>query len=315
MSFSPRIVFAGTPVFAERSLAALIAAGLVPSLVLTQPDRPAGRGRAVTASPVKLAAAAAGIEVFQPAGLKQAATKARIAAEQPDFLIVAAYGLILPQAVLDIPRIAPLNVHASLLPRWRGAAPIQRAIMAGDTTTGISLMRMEAGLDTGPVYAVASTAIDAADTASSLHDRLADMGGSLLVAELPAIASGERQAEPQPDAGVTYASKIDKADAAIDWSEPSVAIERQVRALAGWPVASTSIDGKALKVHAADPVASDERGAAGEILAAGADGIVVATGNGALRLTEVQLAGKRRIRAADFANQRSLVGVQLGRGA
>ena len=312
MTDSLNIVFAGTPDFAERSLAALLDAGYRPSLVLTQPDRPAGRGQGLRPGPVKASALGAGIEVFQPASLRSPQAQARIAQEQPDFLIVAAYGLILPQAVLDIPRIAPLNVHASLLPRWRGAAPIQQAILAGDAVTGISLMRMEAGLDTGPVYATAATPIAANETAGTLHDRLAKLGGRLLVASLPAIASGAMTATAQPEDGVTYASKVDKADASIDWAAPAVTIERQVRAYAGWPVAFTHLDGKALRVHAARVASAPPAGAPGEIVAAGADGVVVATGGGALVLESVQLAGKRRIDAADFANQRPLVGATLG---
>lgn len=312
MTDHPRIVFAGTPVFAERSLAALLAAGLAPSLVLTQPDRPAGRGRALKPSPVKEAAVAAGIDVFQPVSLRKKDAQARLAAERPDLFIVAAYGLILPQSVLDIPTIAPLNVHASLLPRWRGAAPIQAAILAGDSTTGISLMRMEAGLDTGPVYCTQSIAIATDDTAATLHDRLAALGGELLVASIPAIASGELAAIAQPEAGVTYAGKVEKHDAWIDWTQPAAAIERAVRAFSPWPVAHTTHGGASLRVHAAvvAPTTMDAR--PGVIVAAAAAGIDVATGSGVLRLTRVQAAGRRQIAASDFVNQGNLVGQRLG---
>ncbi|MEM8983112.1 MAG: methionyl-tRNA formyltransferase [Pseudomonadota bacterium] len=314
MTDSLRVVFAGTPDFAAQSLRALLAADYRPTLVLTQPDRPAGRGRKLTPSPVKAAALEAGVDVFQPKTLRSAAAEARLAAERCDVLIVAAYGLILPQAVLDMPYIAPLNVHASLLPRWRGAAPIQHAILHGDVETGISLMRMEAGLDTGPVYASASVTIGPSESSGDLHDRLAALGARLLVAELPGIVSGATPARAQPADGVTYASKMAKSDANIDWQDNAVAIDRVVRAYNPWPVAYTQINGQPLRVFAAQVLDADRADASpGEVIASGNDGIDVACRNGVLRLLEVQLAGRRRIAAADFAHQRALLGNTLGR--
>ncbi len=310
----PRVVFAGTPDFAVASLTALLNAGIRPELVLTQPDRPAGRGRRAAASPVRKAAATAGLPVAMPVSLKRDATAvARLEALQPDLLIVAAYGLLLPQRVLDVAKTAPLNVHASLLPRWRGAAPIQAAVRAGDRTTGISLMRMEAGLDTGPVYATLPLAIGRRENAGALHDRLALAGGRLLVETLPAVVSGELDATAQDDTLASYAPRLAKEDARIDWAQPAVAIDRAVRAYTPWPVSFTTLGGTPLRVFAARPVTfagGDEP--PGQVLAAGSDGIVVATGDGALRLDEVQLAGRRRIAAADLANQRALTGVRLG---
>ncbi|MEM1263681.1 MAG: methionyl-tRNA formyltransferase [Pseudomonadota bacterium] len=308
-----RVVFAGTPEFAAQSLRALLNAGYRPSLVLTQPDRPAGRGRKLTPSPVKVAALEAGVDVLQPKTLRDTEAQARIAAEQCDFLIVAAYGLILPQAVLELPRIAPLNVHASLLPRWRGAAPIQHSILNGDAQTGISLMRMEAGLDTGPVYATAALTIGATESSGQLHDRLAELGGRLLVNELAGIANGATRAVDQPVDGVTYAGKMAKTDASVDWHDDATTIDRVVRAYNPWPVAYTQIDGKPLRIFRATVLtASDVSAEPGVVVATGSDGIDVACKRGALRLLEVQLAGKRRIAAADFARQRALLGTQLG---
>ncbi|MEO1035602.1 MAG: methionyl-tRNA formyltransferase [Pseudomonadota bacterium] len=312
MTDSPRLVFAGTPEFAASSLAALLAAGYRPNLVLTQPDRPAGRGRALTPSPVKRLALDAGIEVYQPVSLRKPAPQERVAAASPDLLIVAAYGLILPQAVLDIPTVAPLNVHASLLPRWRGAAPIQHAILAGDTQTGIALMRMEAGLDTGPVYATAAIDIGVDETAGELHDRLAQLGGELLVAKLPAIIDGALEAEKQPDTGACYAPKVEKADARIDWHASAATIARQVRAYDPWPVAHTSIEGSLLRIFGATAANEVSEAPAGVIVRVDDAGIAVATGAGTLIVTAVQLAGKRRIPATDFANQRTLRGIRLG---
>lgn len=290
-----RLVFAGTPAFAARALQEILSAGHQVVLALTQPDRPAGRGMVVSSSPVKQLAQAAGIPLFQPSTLRDAFARDRIRAAAADAMIVAAYGLILPQAVLDMPRCGCINIHASLLPRWRGAAPIQRAILAGDRETGVCIMQMEAGLDSGPVLQSASLPIGDDDTAASLHDKLAEMGARLIVdvlARLPLVAC--RQAE----AGVTYATKIDKAEAIIDWRLPAMDLARQVRALNPFPGASCCVDGRVLKVWRAQPETSG--GQPGVILAAERTGIVVACGEGALRITELQKAGGKTLSAAQF---------------
>ncbi len=305
-----RLVFAGTPDFALASLRALVEAGRVPVAVLTQPDRPAGRGRKLTASPVKQYAEKRGIAVLQPATLRDARAADDLRALEPDLLIVAAYGLILPQDVLDIPTHGCLNVHASILPRWRGAAPIQAAILAGDDTTGISLMAMTAGLDCGPVYHVEEVAIGADETAGELHDRLAELGGRALVAKLDAIVGGELEAVPQDDDRATYAPKIEKHDAAIDWSLPADEILRRIRAYNPFPGAYTH--GKAedgsepvrLKVWRAGR--ADGAGDAGTVLQCDRNGVIVACGDGAIRLLELQVPGKRRVTAAEFAGQLDL---------
>ena len=311
---TPRLIFAGTPEFALVSLQALCGAGQRPLAVLTQPDRPAGRGRRLTPSPVKAWAVAEGLPVLQPVSLKDAAIVAELAALEPDALIVAAYGLILPPDVLDLPPAGCINVHASLLPRWRGASPIQAAVLAGDPVSGVSLMRMEAGLDTGPVYVRATTPVGSRATAGELHDRLAALGAGLLSERLPDILAGRLQPEPQDDAAATYAPRIRREDALIDWSWPAERIDRAVRAYDPWPVCHTRLEGELLRCWRAEPLpAGDEAPAApGVILAAGADGIDVAAGEGVLRLLEVQLPGRRRIAARDLANQRRLAGLRLG---
>jgi methionyl-tRNA formyltransferase len=290
-----RLVFAGTPTFAAIALRALIAAGHEVALVLTQPDRASGRGMAVHPSPVKRLAAVAGIDVFQPSTLKDASAQDRIRAAAAEVVVVAAYGLILPQPVLGIPHFGCLNIHASLLPRWRGAAPVQRAILAGDTEAGVCIMQMDAGLDSGPVLLSARQPITLDDTASSLHDRLAEQGARLIVevlAQLPMPAC------PQAASGVTYAAKIGKAEALLDWRLPAAQLERQVRAFNPYPGATLSLDDNLLKVWRAELAAGS--GLPGEILAADQSGFVVACGQGALRLTEVQRAGGKRLSAAQF---------------
>lgn len=310
---APRLVFAGTPEFALASLQALCGAGHRPVAVLTQPDRPAGRGRRLTPGPVKAWAVEQGLSVLQPATLKDGAAVAELAALAPDALIVAAYGLILPPAVLSLPPAGCINVHASLLPRWRGASPIQAAVLAGDPVTGVSLMRMEAGLDTGPVYVRAETPLGPRETAGQLHDRLAALGAALLAEKLPDILGGRLTPEPQDDAAATYAPRIRREDALIDWSRPAEIIERAVRAYDPWPVCHTRLEGEVIRCWRAVPLPAAEAAAApGVILAAGADGIDVATGAGVLRLLEVQLAGRRRIAARDLTNQRRLAGLRLG---
>ena len=304
-----RIVFAGTPDFALASLRALVESGRKPVAVLTQPDRPAGRGKKLTASPVKQYAEQLGIPVQQPVTLRDEQAAAELAALEPDVLVVAAYGLILPQAVLDIPRQGCLNVHASILPRWRGAAPIQAAILAGDTRTGISLMAMTAGLDCGPVFHVEELDIGPGETAGELHDRLAALGGGALVAYLDAILAGDIEAVPQDDAQATYAPKIDKQDARIDWSQAASEAARRIRAYNPFPGAYCFHGDTRIKVWRAGAV--DGQGPAGTVLQCDREALVVACGEGALSLEELQLPGKRRVTAPEFAGQLDLNGQRL----
>lgn len=305
---SPRIIFAGTPDFALASLEALVAADYTPCAVLTQPDRPAGRGKQLTASPVKTFAEEQGIPVLQPATLRDDEQVAALADLEPDVMIVAAYGLILPQSVLDVPRAGCLNVHASLLPRWRGAAPIQAAILAGDPQTGVCLMQMEAGLDTGPVFACETVDIGERENAGELHDRLAAAGSELLITRLDDILSG-LEARPQDDALATYAPKIRPADAQLDWRLDAAELERMVRAYNPVPGAWFMAGDERTKCWQASRVA----GAAppGTVLAAGTDGVVVACGQDALRLEQLQRPGKRVVSAAEYAAQVALSGRQL----
>ncbi|WP_018141437.1 methionyl-tRNA formyltransferase [Thioalkalivibrio sp. ALJ7] len=305
---SLRIVYAGTPEFAVPALEALIAKGQAPVAVYTQPDRPAGRGRKLRPSPVKQVAEAAGLPVVQPESLKSAEAQAELAAWRPDILIVAAYGLILPRAVLAIPPLGGLNIHASMLPRWRGAAPIHRAILAGDSETGVCLMQMAPGLDTGPVHACRSVPITPETTTGSLHDVLAREGAELLVEQLPMIAMGESAAWPQEGAQATYAHKLEKREAWLDWSQPATALDCQVRAFNPWPIAQTEWDGQVVRVHAATPLAGAADAAPGTVLSAGPDGVDVATGEGVLRLQTVQLPGRRPVSAADWARNAELSG-------
>ena len=307
-----RVLFAGTPEFALASLEALTNAGLLPLAVLTQPDRPAGRGKRITASPVKQFALERGIEVLQPATLKQPEAVALVAALEPDILVVAAYGLILPQSVLEIPTTGCLNVHASLLPRWRGAAPIQAAILAGDSETGVSLMAMTAGLDCGPVYVEESIAIGPEETAGELHDRLAALGGELLVRHFDAIVSGALRAQEQDDALVTYAPKISKQDARLDWLEPAEVLHRQVRAYNPVPGAFFMLDDTPVKCWRAGVIARSGAAAPGDVLSAGRDGIVVACGRDALRLDSLQRPGKRPVTAGEFSSAVAMPGRCLG---
>jgi methionyl-tRNA formyltransferase len=307
-----RVLFAGTPEFALVSLQALVHAGIVPLAVLTQPDRPAGRGKRLTQSPVKQFALAQGIDVLQPGTLKAPEEAAKIAAFEPDILVVAAYGLILPQAVLDIPTRGCVNVHASLLPRWRGAAPIQAAILAGDRETGISLMAVTAGLDCGPVYAEQALSIGADETAGELHDRLAALGGQLLVRHFAAIVSGTLQAVEQDDARATYAGKIGKQDARLDWQQPADVLHRQVRAYNPVPGAFFLLDEIPIKCWRASIVAGGDHAKPGQVLAADRDGIVVACGSNALRLESLQRPGKRPVTAREFAAAVPMSGRHLG---
>ncbi|HEY6940794.1 methionyl-tRNA formyltransferase [Dokdonella sp.] len=305
MSKPLRLVFAGTPEFAVPSLAACLASGVEVVAVYTQPDRPAGRGRRLAASPVKQAALAANVPVEQPETLRDAAARERLAAYAPDLVVVVAYGLILPKTVLALPRLGCWNVHASLLPRWRGAAPIQRAILAGDSETGVDLMRMEAGLDTGPVLLEARTPIAPDDTGGSLHDRLAVLGAATLAEGLARLLRGDPPAPTaQREDGVVYAHKLDKAEARLDWDEPADVLARKVRAFDPWPVAEAVIDGERMRIWSAQAIEGDVDGPTGRIVAAGRDSIDVATGAGALRITELQREGGRRIRVRDWLNAR-----------
>jgi methionyl-tRNA formyltransferase len=300
-----KLVFAGTPEFAVPCLAACRASGAEVVAVYTQPDRPAGRGRKLAPSPVKQAALDAGLPVEQPESLKSAEAQARLAAYAPDLMVVVAYGLILPRKVLAIPRLGCWNVHASLLPRWRGAAPIQRAILAGDAETGVDLMRMEAGLDTGPVLLEKRTPIAREDTGGSLHDRLAALGAAALVEGLARTLSGEvLAAVPQPEEGVTYAHKLDKAESALDFTRAAIVLERQVRAFDPWPGSDAEIAGERLRVWAATALEQSHTAAPGTLLAARRDGLDLACADGVLRVTAVQRAGGRRISAADYLNAR-----------
>lgn len=309
---APRLIFAGTPDFAVPSLQALLAAEGVLVAVYTQPDRPAGRGRQPRPSPVKIQAQAASVPIYQPSSLRDPATQAEIVALAPDLLVVAAYGLILPPAVLAIPRLGCVNVHASLLPRWRGAAPIQRALLAGDAETGICIMRMEAGLDTGPVYARATCPIPRGTTGGELHDQLAVLGAETLRATLPALLAAIAVPVPQDDARATYAPKLEKAEAVLDWTRPALELERQVLAFNPYPVAQTYLDGQTLRVWRARTEQESSAAPPGTVLREGPAGIVVATGVGVLCLTEVQLPGGRPLPVAAFLAARRLTGRQLG---
>ena len=300
---TPRIVFAGTPEFALASLTALVDAGHSVVAAYTQPDRPAGRGRRVTASPVKRFAEESGIVVLQPETFRDEAAVADFAALQPDVLVVAAYGLILPQNVLDIPTHGCLNVHASVLPRWRGAAPIQAAIISGDETTGVSLMRMTAGLDCGPVFSESVTAIGKEENAGELHDRLAVLGGELLVKDLPKILRGDISPAAQDESLVTYAGKIQKQDAEIDWTLSADKLQRRIRAYNPVPGAFFFAgDEVRVKIWQASVVTGIDA-LAGTFVQYDTDGIVMACGRDGLRLESLQLPGKRRVPAHEFVTQ------------
>ena len=299
-----KIIFAGTPEFAVASLAAAARQHEVVA-VYTQPDRPAGRGRGLMPSPVKLDAIARGIPVFQPESLKTPEAQQQLRELQPDLMIVVAYGLILPKAVLAIPTHGCWNVHASLLPRWRGAAPIQRAIEAGDAETGVCLMQMEAGLDTGPVLLRQHTPISDTDTGGQLHDRLAQMGAQVLSDGLGLLRAGLKPVpQRQPEAGVTYAHKLDKAEAKLDWAEPAAALARRVRAFNPWPVAEASLAGERVRIHGAVAIDDNHGKAPGTVIGAAREGIDIACGQGALRLRVVQREGGKAITAADYLNAR-----------
>jgi methionyl-tRNA formyltransferase len=310
---SLRIAFAGTPQFALPALRVLLASVHRVVGVLTQPDRPAGRGRELRASPIKLLAQKAGLPLAQPATLKTPEGRAALAAWTPDLLVVVAYGLILPPAVLALPRLGCVNIHGSLLPRWRGAAPIQRAILAGDAETGVTIMQLDAGLDTGPMLLERRRPIHSHDTAGDLHDALSELGAAALAEAVEGLSAGTLRSRPQPADGATYAPKIEKSEARIDWSAGAAALDRQVRAFNPWPMAETSFAGESLKVlraRVAEQPASDA--APGTVLGIADDGLRVACGEGVLAVSELQRAGKRPVSARDFANAARLDGLRFG---
>ncbi|MCG8038861.1 MAG: methionyl-tRNA formyltransferase [Candidatus Thiodiazotropha taylori] len=306
-----KIIFAGTPDFAASALQALLTTEHHVVAVYTQPDRPAGRGRKVQFSPVKQLAVEHDLEVFQPKTLKDPQAQQILAQHQADLMVVVAYGLLLPQAVLDTPRLGCINIHASLLPRWRGAAPIQRAILAGDETSGVTIMQMEAGLDTGPMLSIRSTPIDAKETGGSLHDRLAELGSAALIEVLPGLSEGSVEAIPQDDSQANYASKLDKEEARIDWSQSAVQIDRQVRAFNPWPVAHCLYGDKVMRVWNSEVVSADGSASPGQVVATAKTGFDVATGEGVLRISHLQMPGKRAMSAGDFLNAHNMDGVVL----
>ena len=318
-----KVVFAGTPDFARVALERLLAAGFEVPLVLTQPDRPAGRGMKLQASPVKQCAQAHGIAVSQPHSLRldgkypeeAAAAREALLAAQAEVMVVAAYGLILPQWVLDLPAKGCLNIHASLLPRWRGAAPIHRAIEAGDAETGVTIMQMDIGLDTGDMCLIERLPIAGTDTTASLHDKLAELGGRMVVEALELSACGGLNRTPQPAEGVTYAHKIEKAESTVNWADSAAQIDRRIRAFNPFPAASTRIGDEVVKLWVAqiDSAARTADARPGQILSATEAGVVVACGEGALRITELQRPGGKRLAAADFLRGHALqVGQILG---
>ena len=311
MSSRLRLVFAGTPEFALPCLQACLDAPVDVVAVYTQPDRPAGRGRQLLASPVKQRALAARVAVEQPETLKDEEARRRLKDYAADLLVVVAYGLILPRRVLALPRLGCWNVHASLLPRWRGAAPIQRAILAGDSESGVDLMQMEAGLDTGPILLERRTPIAPNETGGSLHDRLAALGANVLAEGLALVAQGESlRPQPQAEEGVTYAHKIDKAEARLDWDEAAIALERKVRAFNPWPIAEAVIHGERLRIWSAQALPTRADAPPGTVIAGARDVIDVATSDGVLRITEVQREGGRPVSARDWNNARRLRGAQ-----
>lgn len=310
MNDSLRIIFAGTPEFSVPPLEALLDAGHQLAAVYTQPDRPAGRGRQLTPSPVKQLALDRGLAVYQPKNFRAEADLAALEALQADLVVVVAYGLLLPARVLKAPRLGCVNIHASLLPRWRGAAPIQRAILAGDQASGITIMQMDEGLDTGPMLHRLICPMGKDETGGSLHDRLSALGAQALMEALPGIASQTLIPVAQDDGGACYARKLDKAEAAIDWTRPALAIERQVRAFNPWPVAQTEYAGKVLRIWEARALAGTG-GMPGQVLASGPTGIEVATGDGRLLIGRLQLPGKKAMAVRDFLNAHNLDGARF----
>jgi len=312
MSSALSIIFAGTPEFSVAALESLVSSRHRVVAVYTQPDRPAGRGQQVTMSAVKQCALKHELPVEQPQTLKDPAAVEKLAQWSADLMIVVAYGLLLPRAVLETPRLGCVNIHASLLPRWRGAAPIQRAIQAGDAQSGVTIMQMDVGLDTGPMLLERVTAIGARETASTLHDRLAALGAEAIIEAIEAIAAGAAQPREQPKEGATYAAKIRKEEALIDWRQPATQIDRQVRAFNPWPIAETRWNAQQLRVWEASPVTKETSAAPGTVLSTSGAGIEVATGEGILQLTRVQSAGRKAMTAADFLKANRPEGAVLG---
>ncbi|MBB6093372.1 methionyl-tRNA formyltransferase [Povalibacter uvarum] len=311
MPASLSIVFAGTPEFSVPALEALVASRHRVVAVYTQPDRPAGRGQQLAMSAVKQCALKHSLRVEQPQTLRDPAAVERLAQMRPDVMVVVAYGLILPADVLAIPRMGCLNIHASLLPRWRGAAPIHRALLAGDSQTGVTIMQMDVGLDTGPMLLERTMPIGNDDTASSLHDRLAQMGAEALLETIDGLLDGSIAPRTQPAEGATYAAKIRKEEALIDWTRSASELDRQVRAFNPWPVAETRWNGQQLRVWQANLADTHSSAAPGTLLGGDANGIRVATGSGVLNLTRVQLAGRKAVTAAEFLNAQRLDGASL----
>lgn len=306
------VVFAGTPQFAVPALQALLTSRHRVAAVYTQPDRPAGRGRQLAMSPVKQCALQHQLSVCQPPSLKDPQAQQMLADWSADVMVVVAYGLLLPEPVLRTPRLGCVNIHASLLPRWRGAAPIQRAIQAGDSNTGVSIMQMDVGLDTGPVLLESVTAIGARENAAGLHDRLAVMGAQSLLEALNMMAAGFITGHAQPEQGAVYAAKLRKEEAVIDWTASATVIDRQVRAFNPWPIAQTTLHGEQLRIWEAEPLERVSESAPGTVVGQSSAGIEVATGQGVLRLTQVQAAGRKAMSAADFLKAQRLTDVVLG---
>jgi len=308
-----RIIYAGSPDFAVPALQALLDSTHEVVAVLTQPDKPAGRGRKLKACPVKRAAEQAGLRLMQPDTLRDSRVQAQLKALKPDLFVVAAYGQLFPPEVLSIPRVACVNLHGSLLPRWRGAAPIQSAILTGDSETGITLMQMEAGLDTGPVYASAVTPIQTNDTGGSLHDCLAQLGAKLMMQHIDAILDGSLKAEPQAEVGISHAPRIMKADGRIDWQRSAVEIDRQIRAFNPWPVAQTTVGGQQLRCWMS-AIDSQPGGAEmpGTVLGIDDEALRVQTGDGVLLLSSLQLPGRRPVSGRQFAGSHEMSALKLG---
>ena len=310
-----KIIFAGTPEFAATTLATLLNSEHEICAVYTQPDRPAGRGRKLTASPVKQLAVLHQLPIYQPVSLKEADAQQQLAALDADIMVVVAYGLILPQAVLDTPRHGCLNIHASLLPRWRGAAPIQRAIEAGDAESGVTIMQMNAGLDTGNMLYKSSCPIAANETAQTLHDRLSHMGGEALLTVLQQIIEKKLQPEAQNDELANYAAKMEKREAEINWQQSAKEISQRIRAFNPWPVCFTQFNNKSFRILMAQPLDDDSHITPGTVIKADEEGIDVSCGEGVLRLSEVQIEGKKATSASEFIRGHALPGVTLGQQA